>query len=223
MENKNDTGFHFKNKEGRNKQARTIKIFMFLLCSIFIILLTYIVGGLLILNKGGNINEEQGAQQIFDFNGHFKECTLLIENCLDETCNKYQYCSDKKYKICRVYDCKSSFGIGTEDMAGEIDLKNIEKPDQEKIIAKKADCQGDLEIISKQCVDGKMQIMAKVGTAGECVVSNFVVFFKETGFKTSSFSSTENNQYLITSKYCGELEKIVAVGEGGIAIKEKKF
>jgi nitrate reductase NapE component len=221
MEDKKDKDFYFIQKPKDKKQVKTIRTFMFLLCAIFILLLICLVGGLYLSSK--NRSFVNAPIKTIDFDSHFPGCKLLDENCLDENCSDYLYCSDKKYKTCKVYDCKDSFGVGTEDAQGKVDFRKVMKPSTEKIMKKISDCQGDLQLVEKKCVDGKNEIRVKVGVSGSCLVSNFRVFYKDTGMRPSSFVSSGENEFLITSNGCNDLDKITAVGEGGINISEKQF
>lgn len=221
MENKNGTDFsRYEDYDGGSRK-RIIRILIALLAIVLVILLVCAVEQSIIQNK--NHPQKQQNQNTYNFDAHFPGCTPVSANCLDQSCAQYLYCNDKAYVICRIYDCKDSFGVGTQDKSGKIDIKTHAKLDTEKTSKTIADCQGDLVVLENKCVDQKMQLKVQVGTAGDCAVNNFMVFYKGLGFRTSSFSSAGDNQYVITSDYCNDLDKVVAVGEGGTTIKEKNF
>lgn len=163
--------------------------------------------------------------EVVDPDKYFEGCDLKFENCsdADTNCNLHLFCNDQKYETCRIYDCGDYYGVAKRVAGAEMVFVEETKPDAARVLEKKTECKGTLEILENDCVNGKTEILSSVVTNGECKVNNFMVYFKEVGLRPIEFSSVENEQYLITANYCGDLDKVVAVGRGGVSIDRKRF
>ena len=207
-------------REPKNKNK--LALIAFYLIFLFIILsLVYRAAVLYYSPEEVSQTTERGE---VDPDKHFEGCDLKFENCLGDTgCNLYLFCNDQEYETCRIYDCGNYYGIAKRVTGDEMFFVEETKPDSAKVLEKKAECKGTLEILENDCVNGKTEILSSVVTNGECKVNNFMVYFKEVGLRPIEFSSVENEQYLITANYCGDLDKVVAVGRGGVSIDRKRF
>jgi len=216
----------------KNKKIEIFAIFMKTLYFIVIILLFYIVGVLIQMDKNCDDKESDiskieavDSKEKAKFTLYFPECDLLNSKCLDTDCDQYFLCSGKEYSRCEIYDCGEEFGIGTEDKDGEFDISRKAKYNKEKIIEIKNRCNGTAEIIESDCVDGKLEIAAKVVTSGDCAIEGFLVGYgnQENGekisFKPAKFSNVGGGLYSVSVGSCGDVAEIIAIGENGVSIK----
>lgn len=205
------------NKNGGSilaNKTELIKMFMFILCLVFVLLLVYIVGGLL-LNRNSFYNANDKIASEAD--AYFKDCSILEGNCTDTDCGFYSLCDG--HKTCRIYDCGKEYGVYAIDIKDKLNAKKVAKPDMEAIEAKKAACKGSMEILEQNCVDGKTKLKAKITTKGECKIDQFTLYYEGIGAQSGTFSSAEGGIYEITSNICGQLSSIVPAAEGGIALE----
>lgn len=160
-----------------------------------------------------------------DFSGHFPECDLINDSCLNTNCDKYFLCNDKKYVTCEIYDCKKEFGIVTIDESGEIKTERRIKYDRERITEIKNRCDGKLEIIKSECVEEKLEMRVKVKTAGDCTIGGFMAVYEtgeiagEKNVKSIKFSNLEEEFYLVKADNCEEISELIAVGDSGVSIR----
>lgn len=210
------------------KKTKTLPIFMFLLMAIFGLLLFYIIGVLMQLNekdRSGALPNQGGLLENGKFASYFPGCGLLNNSCLDSKCDQYFLCNDKKHLVCEIYDCGENFGIGTEDENGKISAEMKTKQDREKIMKIVSRCKGEIEIINDVCESGKLKIQAKVTTDGDCKIEAFMAAYGGSQtepkiFMPAEFSSLGNNLYAVEIGKCDDISEIIAVGEGGVSIKE---
>lgn len=213
----------------KNKKIEIFAVFMKALYFIVIILLFYIVGVLIQMDKNYDDKESDiskieavDSKEKAKFALYFPECGLLSDKCLDADCDQYFLCSGKEYSRCEIYDCGEEFGIGTEDKNGKFDIFKKAKYNKEKIIEIKSRCDGTVEIIESDCVDGKLEIAAKVVTSGDCAIEGFLVGYKsgeKINFKPAGFFSLGDGLYSVSVGSCGDVAEIIAIGENGVSIK----
>lgn len=150
----------------------------------------------------------------------FKGCSLLAENCVDiAVCPMNAYCGDGIFQDCRIYDCKSTYGIATADMDGRISFREEAKPDEDAVQAVRNSCSGTMETLSRKCAENKTEIEVKLDTAGECPIESFAVIFKDTGVAPSEFISEGGGIYAITAQTCGTIDRIIPAAAGGIGLE----
>ena len=214
-----------------NKKVDILAIFTKTLYFIAVILLFYIVGVLIQIDgervdRGNNFPAETAdLNEKTKFAAYFPECDLLNSECLDTNCDQYFLCSGEKYSRCEVYDCGEEFGIGTEDEDGKTDIQRKAKYNKEKIIEIKSRCGGTAEIIESDCINGKLEIAAKVVTSGNCKIEGFLVGYRsgeggeKIDFKPAKFSSLGGGFYSVSVSACGDVAEIIAIGENGVSIK----
>ena len=198
---------------------------------IMIILLFYIVGVLFQMYREYAGREDNFPTKTIDlsekakFAAYFPECDLLNSECLDMDCDQYFLCSGKKYSRCEVYDCGKEFGVGVEDKSGKIDILRKAKDNKKKIIEVKSRCGGTVEIVESDCVDGKLEIAAKVATNDDCAIEGFLVGYgnQESGekisFKPAKFLSLGSGLYSVSVNNCDDVSEIIAIGENGVSIR----
>ena len=212
----------------KNKKINIPRALIGISCLIMIILLFYIVGVLFQMDKNcGDVSETElvDLKDKVVFASYFPECGLLNSECLNTDCDQYFLCSDKKYSICEVYDCGEEFGIGTKDKDGKTDIQRKAKYNKEKIIEIKSRCGGTAEIIESDCINGKLEIAAKVVTSGNCKIEGFLVGYRsgeggeKIDFKPAKFSSLGGGFYSVSVSACGDVAEIIAIGENGVSIK----
>ena len=202
-----------------NKKVFTLKDkpelqrnFMLTMCLIFILLLFYIVGVLLLMNKNLPAGIDTSESDAL-----FPNCTLLETDCTDITCGFYSSC--ESHDVCRVYDCDGSYGIFSKDAEGKIATKNETKPDQEAIAQEVAACSGSMELLNTQCVEGQKLIAVKLETAGQCPVGDFALVYGNEGTRPSQFIQQEDGSYLITATTCDEVTEIIPASVDGVSIE----
>lgn len=200
-----------------NGKTKTIRTFMFLLCFIFVLLLTYVVGTLLYLR-----NDFSGESTSTEINPdeYFKDCTLLSSKCVDETCRYYTQCGDQSYQDCRVYDCSNTYGVYTLDLEGKGHVNNDNpKPNLDVVKAQKEACQGDLSVLGEECVNGQTRLQVKIATAGDCQIGGFTLLFENMGAIAPDFVARGDGTYDITANSCGKLTTITPKTTGGISLE----
>jgi len=207
-----------------NDKIKLLKMFMFIFCLIFILLLTYLVGTLAMLGRdaANQVNQPNQSDRSDenDPDIYFGGCELVEAECLDIViCGLKVYCGDKNYAECRIYDCGDSYGIFTREIeSGVFEFKNTPKPDIGNILEKKDQCVGTLEVLSEKCVEGKTEIEVRIATKGECEIESFNLKYEGTGMEKGTFAISEEGIYIISAKGCGEVNKIVPIGKGGIIL-----
>lgn len=151
---------------------------------------------------------------------NFDHCEILAESCLDKDCPYYFLCDGAKFS-CNVYDCDSYYGVIFEDKDGKIIAKEQPKPQQQKVKEAINKCRGTVEVLEKK-QDGKnLKIKVEVITQGQCQIQVFMVKTQD-GWQTPVFKK-ENDYYNLTLNVLPEeVLEIIAVGQGGVSIKEKK-
>lgn len=208
MKNKNEKVAMLK------RNAGPLKTFMYLLCVIFIVLLVYIVGGLMFLSdelSGGRGNAVSQSE-------YFKDCEVLEDSCIDITCRHYTRCGDEAFQACTIYDCGREYGIYVEDFEGKSKMRKEAKPDLDAVKAKKEACQGNIYVLSQDCLNGKTEIKARIETVGECEIGGFNVIFEDAGVRVSDFTASGDGTYSITSNYCGKISSLTAKTRDGISL-----
>jgi hypothetical protein len=212
----------------KNKKTKTLPILMFLFMAIFGLLLFYIIGVLIQLDKKDRDSAllDQGSlPKNSEFASYFPGCDLINNSCLSSKCDQYFLCNDKKYLACEVYDCGENFGIGTKDENGKINIERKIKQDREKIIKMVSKCKGKIEIIDSVCESEKLKIQAKVTTAGDCKIEAFMAAYggdqtESKSFMSAEFSDLGNDLYAVEIGRCDNILEVIAVGEGGVSIKK---
>lgn len=150
----------------------------------------------------------------------FEQCELLAASCLDKDCPYYFLCEGIEFTFCSIYDCKDSYGILIKTGDNRMFTREQPKPDEQKIRELTDRCQGAVEVLEKGYKDGKLEIKAKVTTEGECQIVAFVVKTKD-GYQTPLFEKNDSYYKLILDSLPAEIFKVIAVGEGGVSIREK--
>ena len=190
------------------RAARKRKPFVIALSVLFILL----VAGLLFRNTLLNDNKLKADL-------HFIGCDILAEDCTDVvSCGLNVYCGDGLFKDCRVYDCKESYGVFTEDFGGKIEFKNDTKADTDMENGIRDACAGQMEIMSEKCVDKKTEIKVKLTTKGECEIEEFSTIDKNVGSVPNTFIIEEKGTYAITVGICAEIAEIIPAAKGGIGL-----
>lgn len=211
MENKKaGNGFRLKDN------PELIRRFMFILCVIFVVLLIYIVGAL-ILTRGQFMANRIDTS---DSDKLFPECTMLNRDCTADSCAQYTMCLAGGNKACRIYDCQDEYGVFTRDMNGEVGTHRESKPDMAEVAKAVEDCDGVMREIGGTCLDGKnYQEVLKIETAGKCEMESFAIIFKgDAGATATGFEQVEENTYQLTADKCGEIESIIAGAKGGVVL-----
>lgn len=199
-------------------QPEFIRTFMFLLCLIFILLLTYIVG-VLILSKDSILSGDTSDSDVY-----FKDCKILEKKCADVDCAFYSWCGGGDYKVCRIYDCGNKYGVFTVDTNNSVNTKREDKIDTKAFEAKKEACSGNMQVLEQKCEEGKMQIKVKLTTKGECKVGNFTLLYEKDnntggGAQSTTFTALEDGTYQLTANTCGTVAAIIPSTEDGIALE----
>jgi hypothetical protein len=200
------------NNPGGGGQVRFIRMFMFSLCSIFILLLIYIVGVLIMMRGGFTGNTA------LDSDAYFKGCGILEKSCLDTHCNFYSRCDGGGHKDCRIYDCGNEYGIFIRELDNKIKTKREAKPDLKAIDDKRNACTGSMQVLEEKCLEGKTQATVKITTKGQCNIESFILSYENKGAKPAKSSAIGDGTYLVASDFCGKITKIVPVAEGGMSL-----
>lgn len=210
----------------KNKKIKILTVFVKMFYAIMIVLLFYIVGVLVQIDRSCDNQEDNVSKteiaSLEDkalFAADFPGCSLLNKKCLGAECDKYFLCSDRKYLVCEIYDCGEEFGIGTKDENGEINRQRKAKEDKEKIIKIKEKCAGTVEVLESDCLDEKLEMKVKVITNGDCQIAGFWVGQMNKETKPVKFSNLENGLYLVVANSCEEVSELIAAGENGISIE----
>ncbi|MCK4892155.1 MAG: hypothetical protein KAS78_05805 [Candidatus Pacebacteria bacterium] len=212
----------------KNKETKTLPIFMFLFVAIFGILLFYIIGVLIQLDEKGEDSVLPSQDDLLESNesaSYFPGCDLINNSCLSSKCDQYFLCNDKKYLACEIYDCGENFGIRTKDENEKINIEKKIKQDMEKIKKMVSKCNGKIEVIESACESDKLKIKAKITTDGDCKIETFMAAYSsdQTGsksFMSAEFSGLGDNLYAVEIGRCDNILEVIAVGEGGVSIKK---
>ena len=197
------------------KKSGLSRIFMFLMCMIFLLFLIYTARTLFLARDGADISPKS---ETAESDAYFQDCKLIEKDCKDTSCNMYIWCGDGDRQVCRIYDCGDTYGIFTKDSKDNIITKRKDKPDTEARQAQADACSGSIQRLEEKCVDGKMQMKVKLNTKGECKINTFALIYKDAGAQPNQFSSLWDNTYLVTSYSCGTVEKIIPGTKEGIAL-----
>lgn len=187
--------------------------FMLILCFVSILLLFCIVGVLLVLDK-----QAPRGIDTSESDAYFSGCTLLEADCADVDCGFYASCGDDHYKVCRIYDCAGVYGIFTKNAEDKIETKNEAKPDQQAIAAEAAACTGTMEVLNKECTEGKEKITLKLQTAGDCEVGNIALVYGDEGGRPSEFSMVDADTYQVVAETCDEVTQIIPASASGMEL-----
>ncbi|MDF1498384.1 MAG: hypothetical protein P1P85_03485 [Patescibacteria group bacterium] len=216
----------------KTKKVNFPAVLMKLTIIILGLLLFYTVGGLIqlkdVIDVDNNMYPEKNNVQENYFSKYFPGCDLLEGNCVSSDCDKYFLCNDKKYSVCEIYDCRGDFGVGTIDADGKtaISKKNKAVRDEIKKIIEK--CQGSFEVLSSDCVNNKLKMRVQVSTEGDCEVLGFLAIYGNDGnqdeqqVKSAIFLDLKNNTYAVSFDTCKDIISLIATGESGVGIKQKK-
>jgi len=207
-EKENEKVISFKNK------TELIRTFIFMLCFIFILLLVYVVGTLLYMRS----SYQNGYTTEMANDEYFENCELLADVCTNIDCEYYSYCGDESYEVCRVYDCDDTYGIFTENGKGVVNTKNEPKPDIVAISEQKKACNGSMQLLSEDCVDGKDVLKVEIKTEGECEIGGFTVIYEKIGARNNEFTALGDGLYTVTADTCGDLVKITPATKNGISL-----
>lgn len=150
----------------------------------------------------------------------FSDCKIVVESCLTEECKYYFLCSGElSLTNCKVYDCGGEYGVLMEKEGGKILTLTKPKPnlqETQKVVDK---CRGEIEIIDKKCEDGSLKINLKIKTVGECEISAFLADLGEKKYIQPLWKKEGNIFQLSISDNC-DVAQIIAIGQGGVAIKK---
>ncbi|MCK4520750.1 hypothetical protein KAT95_02680 [Candidatus Parcubacteria bacterium] len=150
----------------------------------------------------------------------FENCQLLTDSCLDKNCSYYFLCEGVEFFSCSVYDCGDKYGILIKDRENETIVKEQAKPDKEKIKEARERCKGWTEVLEKKYENGKLEIKTSVVTKGDCEILSFIVK-TDKGYQTPLFEKKDDYYNLVFSASLKDVFEIIAVGEGGVSIREK--
>ena len=202
------------NEDTRSRFALKLLVVVFV---IFTLCIVYMLGKIYFINP--DVSENSQSNEIIDLAARFRDCKILKEDCLNSNdCNLFSLCGKGSYKICKIYDCASTYGVFTQDFEGNIDIERREKSDKVAVQAKKDAYGKSIEIVEQKCVDDKMQVMVKIASEGECKIGRFILLYEGTGAQTNKFTALKGNNYFITADVCGKITKIVPQTEEGIPI-----
>lgn len=194
----------------RDKPA-FIKGFLFVLCLILLIWLTYVVGAL-ILTRDNYKNETAELDE------YFKDCSILEKNCTNASCSFYNSC-DGAQKVCRIYDCSGEYGIFIKDNDGQIRMQRRAKPDTAAIEAEKEACRGSMEVLEQDCINNEYRAKVRVTTKSQCEIGNFIVIFENSGSQPNKFVSLGDGVYAVSVDHCGKATEISPVSASGIYLE----
>jgi len=202
------------NKEVEAKKDRTVPVrtFMYALCLIFIVLLVYIVGGLILTKNNYGDTSESDA--------FFPGCSLKDKECNDSDCNMYLWCGDGDHSLCRIYDCDKEYGIFTKDTEGNIETRREAKPDTSAIAEKTEACGGTYSVLNQSCTEENLlQATVNIVTKGQCEIEIVMLKLKgDENLQASQFELPADGNYQITGYSCGEIEQVVPSAKGGIVM-----
>ena len=150
----------------------------------------------------------------------FKNCEVLAESCLDKDCPYYFLCDVVEFDDCSVYDCETYYGVLIKNKQGETIVREQPKPDKEKVRETLNKCRGTVEVLEKKYKDGKLEIKTSVVTKGDCEILSFIVK-TDKGYQTPLFEKKDDYYNLVFSASLKDVFEIIAVGEGGVSIREK--
>lgn len=153
---------------------------------------------------------------------HFKNCTLLAENCIDVVeCGLNVYCGDGAFKDCRIYDCGGKYGAYTLSLSDEIAYSETDKPDMSAAAAAEEACGGTMEVISQECDKGKdkLETKIKLATKGECKLATIATIYEEGGVThPNTFTQLPDGTYSVISDGCGKISQIIPANEYGTGL-----
>ncbi len=150
----------------------------------------------------------------------FENCELLTDSCLDKDCPYYFLCDVVEFIDCKVYDCGTCYGVLIKDKQGKTITREQPKPDKEKVKETLNKCRGTVEVLEKKYKDGKLEVKTSVVTKGDCKILSFVVK-TDKGFQTPIFEKKDDYYNLTLDVLSQEVLEVIAVGQGGVSIKEK--
>jgi hypothetical protein len=216
-----------------SKKINAPLVFIGTFIVVLIVLLFYVVVVLVQFDKNrvlengtDDSNSQTHIEKAGKFASYFPGCGLIYDDCLDTTCGLYFLCNEEKYSTCEIYDCGEEFGIGTEDENGKIRIKKEIKVDKDKVEKLVSKCRGgSLSVIDKKCVENKLEVSVNLDVGDKCEIKNFMAEYDLGGEKKFSsvdkFSDLGDDKYLITINNCNDFVKLIAVGEGGVGIRQK--
>ncbi len=154
-----------------------------------------------------------------------KDCQYIAESCQDESCKYFSLCREEgKFEECQVYDCGEDYGLVITKKEGERPNRIIKTlPKERKIMTSeeikdiRQRCQGKVEILEQKCESGELNLKTKVVTKGKCEIQSFIAKIDKEAF-IFKFEKA-NDFYNLSLNFCPEKFEVIAVGEGGIAIK----
>ena len=151
----------------------------------------------------------------------FENCEVLAESCLDKDCPYYFLCDVVEFSSCKVYDCDTYYGVLIKNRQGETITREQPKPDKEKVRETISKCRGTVEVLEKKQEGDKLKIKAAVNTSGECQIQAFMIKTKQ-GYQTSVFEKKDDYYNLTLNSLSQEVLEVIAVGQGGVSIKEQR-
>lgn len=158
------------------------------------------------------------AEVVNDNVQEFSSCSILENNCINNSCKLFYLCNDQEVNRCRIYDCANVYGIEAVSKDG-ITLRSYkEKPDNKKAESDVEKCDGKLSITESKCIEEKMEIKVYLTSSGVCKVSGFTMKIDDQD--KMGFFVKENEYYLVTANKCGKVSNLAAIGEGGVQITE---
>lgn len=191
--------------------------FIFVVCCVLFLFLACILSKFFFMIPEDLPSGE--SNKVVESGVSFKDCKILREDCLnDSDCDLFSFCGDGSYKICKIYDCGETYGVFTQDYAGNTATGKKAKPEEEIVQAKKDACGESMKIVEQRCSDGKMQVMVKLDPEGECEIGGFILLYEDTGSQPNKFTALKGNNYFITADTCGKITGIVPQTEEGIPI-----
>lgn len=150
---------------------------------------------------------------------YFSDCQVLSESCLTEECKYYFLCSaESGISNCKVYDCNSDYGILIEKQ-GKTTTSKRAKPNPEETQKIVQNCQGEIEVLTKECKDNSLNISLKVKTAGECKINAFLADLGDGNYTQPSWEEKAGSFEVKVKDNCNVAE-VIAIGTGGVAIKK---
>lgn len=187
-----------------------------------VLLLAIVTSVLALVGMLWVVKREGGRSGEVNPDRYFASCQPLVKNCLDVTqCQLNVYCGDEtNQEDCGVYDCGKDYGVYVK-LQGRSDYiyRNEPKPDTSVVEKRKAACAGTMEILSNKCVNGSREVKYRLQTQGECEILSTDFRYAEAGQKSTAMRKETDGTYTAIAGTCTEVEKVVPVTEGGLALE----
>ncbi len=101
------------------------------------------------------------------------------------------------------------------EIAANASITEINMTQIQKIEQKKSDCKGNVTVLESKCTNNNLELKVGVETAGTCNIDAFIVNINGNNYGAKF---TKNENYDLIVEACGEVSKIIPIGEGGFAV-----